>query len=506
MNRFNINQRSETHIYRKRDNQGNLIENVMVKDVFVPFKVSVPAGTSTFNVPVPKTYMNHEFSFDNLMLIPDMYEEQAAVFDEETEEELEEFLMYPVAFKITYDSRTKFYGPDFIGKTETRATKSLIKNINTHFEFTKPTGIVHTGVFFDWYDYRFKDVPNLDDFVQKMALAYYGEIYDPVKHYNALPVSARSVAGANNYVIPTIWSEENVVNIRMRINLAPNTYASFSTNKHLNCIGFTDAQLGPANSKTRNYEFSNYNNAGYANFLAEKPLIPFLTDGAKSFKMFLQMRNFNYTSDSHIATLTKKNALKNENYQTAIQNTFNDLKNDCNIELFITYNVKNRQFSFIFPPNLNMLLFRIDIPPNLKERLGFQMFKDITPTNFIGQKIDIFDPKETEERARALAHDTGLIIVSDFNTGTNTTCGIGELYMAALYPTETGTMVMHMNELCNEQPTVNFPAINMSTQMITATFLLSKFIEDNNLVDLIWKEGFKMQGTLRGVHPLKQKN
>jgi hypothetical protein len=46
-------------------------------------------------------------------------------------------------------------------------------------------------------------------------------------------------------------------------------------------------------------------------------------------------------------------------------------------------------------------------------------------------------------------------------------------------------------------------ATNMSHQMITATFLLSKFSNDNSLIKLIWKEGFKIQGTLRGVHPLK---
>jgi hypothetical protein len=43
---------------RKRDNQGNLIDSLEKKDIFVPFKCEVPPGTSTFEIQVPKTYLN----------------------------------------------------------------------------------------------------------------------------------------------------------------------------------------------------------------------------------------------------------------------------------------------------------------------------------------------------------------------------------------------------------------------------------------------------------------
>jgi hypothetical protein len=95
--------------------------------------------------------------------------------------------------------------------------------------------------------------------------------------------------------------------------------------------------------------------------------------------------------------------------------------------------------------------------------------------------------------------------VSDYNTGTNTKVGIGKRYMAALYPTETGNMVMHVNEICNKQPVMTLPRVNMTNEYIPATFLLSRFLGHNKLVSLVWKEGFMMQGTLRGVHPLKMK-
>jgi hypothetical protein len=201
--------------------------------------------------------------------------------------------------------------------------------------------------------------------------------------------------------------------------------------------------------------------------------------------------------------ISKREAEKNENYQTAIQTSFNALKENCNFKFDLTYDNAKRKFTFHFPENEVIYKMMIVLPPNLLVALGFPMFKDITPLNNEGQKLDIPDTSNLEEKARALVHETGLVIVSDFNTTTNTNYGIGEQYMAALYPTETGSMVMHVNELCHEQPVMRLKARNMSSQTIPATFLLSKFLDQNNLVKLIWKEGFKMQGTLRGVHPLK---
>ena len=78
--------------------------------------------------------------------------------------------------------------------------------------------------------------------------------------------------------------------------------------------------------------------------------------------------------------------------------------------------------------------------------------------------------------------------------------------MAALYPTETGNMLMHVNEICNEKPFFMLPStstISMTAPLIPITFLLSRFLDNSELVNLIWKEGFTMQGTLRGVHPSK---
>ncbi len=75
-----------------------------------------------------------------------------------------------------------------------------------------------------------------------------------------------------------------------------------------------------------------------------------------------------------------------------------------------------------------MTKMNVVLPGDLAERLGFELNGEITPEKSIGESLVVVDPKETEDRARALSNETSLIIVSDYNTGTNTTMGIGKRY------------------------------------------------------------------------------
>ena len=135
---------------RKRDNQGNFIDSLEKKDIFVPFKCEVRAGNSTFEIQVPKTYLNRIFSFDNVMLISNLYAEQAQSFNEETEEELSEILSFNIYIQAVFmrDKKDKFYGPTYEMPAGVTSTVDLVKQINTYFELNKPAGIYITPVFF----------------------------------------------------------------------------------------------------------------------------------------------------------------------------------------------------------------------------------------------------------------------------------------------------------------------------------------------------------------------
>ena len=244
----NVNQYNTSYSpLRKRDNQGNFADS-NTRDIFVPFKCEVPAGTSTFDIMVPITFLNRIYSFDNVMLILNMYAMQAQLFNEETEEELQEFLSYTIYFQVTFLSEKKnlFYAPVYEMPTEVKLTVDLIQQINKYFELNKPAGIVSTPIFFDWIDLRFEKVTDktFDEYYQSMARTYYGEDFDVSKHWNALPRSARKVFGVNNYLVPTLLIGDVLENIRLRINISPNTLASFSTNLYLLCVGFDPGQIG----------------------------------------------------------------------------------------------------------------------------------------------------------------------------------------------------------------------------------------------------------------------
>ncbi len=77
------------------------------KDIFVPFKCEVPLGSSTFEIQVPKTYLNRIFSFDNIMLISNLYAKQGQSFNEETEEELREILSYEIYIQAVFITEKK---------------------------------------------------------------------------------------------------------------------------------------------------------------------------------------------------------------------------------------------------------------------------------------------------------------------------------------------------------------------------------------------------------------
>jgi hypothetical protein len=120
------------------------------KDILVPFKCEVRAGTSTFEIQVPKTYLNQIFLFDNVMLISNLYAEQAQLLKKETEEELSKILFYYIYIQAVFmrDKKDKFYRPTYEMPAGVTLTVDLVKQINTYFELNKHARIFTTPVFF----------------------------------------------------------------------------------------------------------------------------------------------------------------------------------------------------------------------------------------------------------------------------------------------------------------------------------------------------------------------
>jgi hypothetical protein len=498
----NLNYRTKKIIYKERDDQGNVLRQPVKKDIFIFFKQSVPAGHSTFEVPISRNHLHRRFSFDELYLVPVLYSDQASAFDLDTDEQLDEIITYDIYMKINFDPRNRFYPDTYLGLPGTKATWKLCNDMNLFFEYKKPYGILHLATFFDWIDLRYDPAGDekFDEFMQKMALVYYGEIYDPVKHYNALPPSARTIYGVNNYLFPTELTEDNLNNIRLRLNIAPNTNVNVSTNGHLREMGFSDDQIGDRNMTNRNFIFDNEETTQFGHITADFPIKETLTYKPVDFRVYCQIIRNHFFSEAVKVSITRRNSFRNENYETAVKDALDNLAQQCNIIFNVSYNPKVKKFTFTFPINVNMRDQTIFLVPELSERLGFAQVTDVAEGNKTGERVDDSpDPKETQDKARALAYDTSVVIVSSLSQSDNNTIISGADYMASLFPTETGSMEMRFNQFGLEPPSMIMPTFATSLPTISTTFSLSTFLDNNTLTDLKWKDGAFIIGILRGV-------
>jgi hypothetical protein len=489
-------------ISRKRTFDG---DSTTFREVYVPFKQRIPLGRSEFTVKVPQIYTDRRFFFSSLVLMPDFYSKEAQAENTEDQEVLDTPIDYEVFYKIIFETTPPFYPDTFtLVPREITTTVQLVEAINSFFEIHKPAVATRLGMFFDWIDLRFDGNPlsGWDNWVQNvMALAYYGEDYDPAKHYNALPLSARSVIGVNNYLIPTNLTGENLQHLRFRLILAPNTTGAFSTGGPLRDMGFTQTQLGQR-GKLNKLRIVNEENATFHFLLANKSFVENL-DKTSTFKVDLEITTTDYVSNNSIVSVTKGDSVKNVSYEKALKKVLEVFSYDSNIKIDMSYSEAEKTFSFTFPQDRAIRRATIVVPTDLSERLGFELVNDITNNNKKGQPVsEDVDVKNTEAKARALGYDTGVVVVSNANIRSNTTAGINEEFMCSLYPTATGTFEIPHLESCFKPATTQLPHFyTSSTGTVPAHFKLSRFLDNDDLVHLDWKNGAFVSGLLRGSKP-----
>ena len=481
------------------------VEQSCLKEVYVPFRKFIPAGHSLFTVDVPQAYAEREFFFSYVVLVPDFYSQQAAEMNLDPDIELNQPVNYSLYYKISLDSDHPLYPESVTIPQTVKVPYTLALTVNDFFETKKPTGTNYLGMFIDWYDIRFDDLENItwDEYVRTIvANQYYNMDFDEKLHFNQLPPSARTVPGANNYLFPTSTSAELYTHLRWRINLAPKVDGLFSTPTQLLKMGFTEEQLGGKRRYKQKYMLDNDSKMNFKKIMAQnKPSVLF----SEGYQLIVSCKSNSLTFTTHPInfSVTKEKSLKNINYQTTIKKALQDYALQCNFSTGFHYNETEKTFTFDFPNNpvLNNLV--INLPLELSERLGFHFVQDITKTSATGQKVDDdIDVKESETRARALAYDTSLVVISHTNSSANTTAGINYAYMAALYPTGFGTLEISPVEACLKPPTLKLPITLYGTpSSVPATFKLSRFLDNSELTNLVWTTGAYIFGVLRGVEP-----
>jgi hypothetical protein len=178
------------------------------------------------------------------------------------------------------------------------------------------------------------------------------------------------------------------------------------------------------------------------------------------------------------------------------------LAQQSNLKLDVSYNSQAKKFRFMLPTHDTLVKATLLVPTDLAERLGFGLVTDISEKNKEGERVeDKFDVTKTETHARSLGYDTGMIVLTNDSTPNIAMAGINQQFMCLLYPTATGAFQMSQLESCFTPITMNLPKFhNSANAQVPVTFKLSRFLDDERLVDLDWKNGAFISGMLRGTN------
>jgi hypothetical protein len=468
-----------------------------MSDVFVPFRIKVPAGHSTFTVNVPRVFNNKIFSVAELFLVPSNYSLLAEDFNLDTDDELDDPVNYDVHLKIEIIG--DLYPFEFTLPTQVQNTPDVARLTNIYFDVKKPVGIKNIPFFFDWTDLRFLEQPpdvSWDHYVRTtMALSYYGVPFKEELHYNALPLSAQNVPGANNYLFPTQLNAITLQHLRFRMFFSPNSISTFSTDEQLLSMGFSAEQIGPRRSNRR-FNFGNVSLKAYGTEQASNQLT-FVMEQKNQLKIGLFQNLSHFTSSNVSCQTTKKQQRKNVDIIVAVKKALEELSTFTNIITSANYYSATSVFAMIFPENNNIAV-TIVMPTELTERLGFGLSGEIDHRHGTGQPFsDKPDFENAVAKARALVYDTSIVVVTDDNSRSNTTSDTSENFVANLMPSWEG--VLKLTNLFHKAPKMRLPTVfTGSSNKIPATFRLHRYLDSERMMNLQWLEDAYVFGILRG--------
>jgi hypothetical protein len=472
------------------------------EDVNCPFRAFLPPGKSSFIVPVPRSYCNKKFYFSDLSLVPDYYSQQAASYGQDLKEELDSavdgYSLYLTLglnadkiFTFKYDQDQKASTPKTINE--------FIKDVNGYFETNKPPGMTRSPLFFDWIDTELGEggADTIMDVVKATGNLYYNQDFDEAVHGDQLPPSVADLPNVNTTLFPSDVQLENVRDrIRLRMHLAPAMKATFSTDAQLKAMGFTETEYGPRIGRNQ-LVVENRDNK-YKIMEASVPPFMIYKWGTALTKLTLAPISETWVSPVvNIVGLKKRDEKKNAKLAVEIEKAVKQCSAWSNWDLSASYNANSTTFHFKFPNNTNVRA-TLNVSAALGQRTGYGLVRQIDSRSTPEARPDQKDITDNEKMSRALAFDTGVVIVSLDHRSSNTTAGINSQFMAFLHPTASGTLD---SNYCSVPTTMDIPRhMTGSGSEIPVNFLLSRFNEANSLTGLVWKTGAYVYGVLRGTN------
>ena len=518
------------------------------QSVYRNFHESVPIGQNAFTVAVPRSFATErlqngetrerKFRFTELYVTPGYFSQKALILGvdgdgtvEPNEEDLNlEFsLGYGCTNELFFeeDAREVVTERPFDQDKREMTLQDFVTEVNNHFQSLVPVGFTRSPVFLDWVDLSWyksdgdePDEPQQDTHtsadqtvpfpvdpessVKALSQLYYEVDAEHVERYgNALPLSLRKMTGVNNYLLPTTLvsedgevEEEVLSNLRLRIHVAPNVTAAFSSEAQLEGLGFTAVQLGGRGKKKR-YCFDNIGfGSDYLVFTAANE--PSTSMPASTGKIYVSPTNTSFRFEQRRINFPAGSFSQNDLVLGIVRDAFARAQATSGTAFpQLRYEAAKSQFRFEFPAN-DRLSVKVECDDRLADRLGFGPVNRITRSVRSSAVRDGNSTADATELSKIIVMDAGKSIVTLNEGSSMDTYGVDDLAMTTLFPTSSGTLKMGGGF---SRPTfLPFSGSGgPNPHLAEIAFKIWTLKANSERIPLSWPCTFTVEGTLEGI-------
>ena len=515
--------------------------------VYKPFFEEVAEGASSFTISVPRNYSSftlpnvhgsgsgetqkREFYFSDFHLTPSFYSARAAQLGLDSDPANAQ--TFSVYFRFLFVVNLEMYSPTqplellkeikFKHALQAYTLDNLLRVVNAYFELKKPEGVIRSPLFFDWafrpwykvhggstrersvYDFAKSGV--IPDVLAPESLpSFYFD--DPPQneegedildqYLGALEHSLADLKMANHFRFPEkmLSNPTRLELVRIRLNLAPNTTALFSSTGLLEQLGFAEDRRTSGNK----IPFINNYTDEYQSFVALNPpravnVTP--TDNT----IILKNSQPSFGTDTRRCTFDAQTFRDNETVFQTLRKEFDVLSDKANLQVSLNYKTEESRFDIVYPQN-KYIQTRVICNKECGERLGYGPVTKITQ-NMFGRPVEAADNVVNAEiKARALAFDTDMIIATLDSSSSSRTHGLEEPLLGTLLPTESGTYNMKFQKA---QRSVELPTTGLGGGqfLIPLKVNLWSMKRGSEKMPLDWNVSFTVGGVLEGRVPLR---
>ena len=316
----------------------------------------------------------------------------------------------------------------------------------------------------------------------------------PLDYFDFLERSVRTLKGVNNYHFPTVAIEDEVTlgDLRIRINIGPLTTMLFSTDSLLNQLSFSIEQFGGRRTYNKIW-IENHSSDSFLTVVAESPPMAGIVQGTSTTMILRALQNRS-ESNARVIKTDLATFMHNDELFPVLKKAFEQISSESNITVSLQYVVAEKKFQIVFPQNPNVIaVVHCDI--ELSERLGYGPLTRITHHMHSAPIVETSLVVDAETRSRALAFDTGMILVTLDGAASKQTDGLEEPLLATLLPTESGTFAMRFDRILRF---FQLPTTVMENGQVQVKINLWTLIKGSRKVPLDWKVVFSAGGVLEG--------